>query len=255
MRKSATTLLRSRRGRGPPGRSNESTAGVEESPEESLARYQDAITRVDITKQHGGGGGVSPHVLANRMRSAAVEYRERLERGDDVTDDGTGSGATVTPFHREAALRWLSARWPAAAAPSADDVEEWIWDACASEGLTAYQRRIRLIGFNMDVIVAAAAAADPDRQRWLITQASSTELRPDLYVTTWERNKAAAQAAAERDAREDAADTDEGMLVCPHCHTRRARDIESHQMQTRGADEPMTTFAHCLRCGRRWRFC
>ena len=29
--------------------------------------------------------------------------------------------------------------------------------------------------------------------------------------------------------------------------------VDYYQQQTRGADEPMTTFLHCTACGRKWR--
>jgi DNA-directed RNA polymerase subunit M/transcription elongation factor TFIIS len=42
----------------------------------------------------------------------------------------------------------------------------------------------------------------------------------------------------------------EGILVCPKCRTKKTT---YYQMQTRSADEPMTTFAQCA-CGHRWKF-
>lgn len=39
-------------------------------------------------------------------------------------------------------------------------------------------------------------------------------------------------------------------LTCGVCKSRK---ISSYQQQTRSADEPMTTFAKCLACGKRWR--
>ena len=43
----------------------------------------------------------------------------------------------------------------------------------------------------------------------------------------------------------------EGILTCPKCKSRKT---SYYQMQTRSADEPMTTYAQCL-CGHRWKFC
>lgn len=39
-------------------------------------------------------------------------------------------------------------------------------------------------------------------------------------------------------------------LPCPKCQKTEA---EYYQLQTRSADEPATTFYHCLSCGHRWR--
>ena len=37
---------------------------------------------------------------------------------------------------------------------------------------------------------------------------------------------------------------------CSRCHKR---ECTYYQLQTRSADEPMTTFVTCLNCGKRWR--
>lgn len=41
-------------------------------------------------------------------------------------------------------------------------------------------------------------------------------------------------------------------IKCPAC---KKCDVTYNQMQTRSADEPMTTFCHCNECGKRWKFC
>jgi DNA-directed RNA polymerase subunit M/transcription elongation factor TFIIS len=43
----------------------------------------------------------------------------------------------------------------------------------------------------------------------------------------------------------------EGILKCPKCKSNKT---SYYQLQTRSADEPMTTYAQCL-CGHRWKFC
>jgi len=39
--------------------------------------------------------------------------------------------------------------------------------------------------------------------------------------------------------------------LCRRCNKRKCTYYE---LQTRSADEPMTTFVHCLNCGNHWRF-
>ena len=39
------------------------------------------------------------------------------------------------------------------------------------------------------------------------------------------------------------------------CRKCRSKKCSYYQMQTRSADEPMTTFVTCLNCSNRWRFC
>ncbi|GLC36228.1 hypothetical protein PLESTB_001366200 [Pleodorina starrii] len=48
----------------------------------------------------------------------------------------------------------------------------------------------------------------------------------------------------------NAATTD--MFQCGRCKQRKCT---YYQMQTRSADEPMTTFVTCTNCGQRWKFC
>ncbi|GIL77933.1 hypothetical protein Vretimale_6533 [Volvox reticuliferus] len=42
------------------------------------------------------------------------------------------------------------------------------------------------------------------------------------------------------------------MFQCGRCKQRKCT---YYQMQTRSADEPMTTFVTCINCGQRWKFC
>jgi len=44
----------------------------------------------------------------------------------------------------------------------------------------------------------------------------------------------------------------QGMFKCGKCKTYKT---SYYQMQTRSADEPMTTFVTCHNCGNKWRFC
>lgn len=41
-------------------------------------------------------------------------------------------------------------------------------------------------------------------------------------------------------------------IKCPAC---KKFDVTYNQVQTRSADEPMTTFCYCNECGKRWKFC
>lgn len=43
-----------------------------------------------------------------------------------------------------------------------------------------------------------------------------------------------------------------GTFKCPKCHSDKTT---YYQLQTRSADEPMTTFCTCLKCSKRWKFC
>lgn len=53
-----------------------------------------------------------------------------------------------------------------------------------------------------------------------------------------------------RAAQDNEAETDQ--FRCGRCGQRRTK---YYQLQTRSADEPMTTFVTCINCGNRWKFC
>jgi DNA-directed RNA polymerase subunit M/transcription elongation factor TFIIS len=46
--------------------------------------------------------------------------------------------------------------------------------------------------------------------------------------------------------------TEDGVFQCRKCKSYKTT---YYQLQTRSADEPMTTFATCKNCGNRWKFC
>jgi DNA-directed RNA polymerase subunit M/transcription elongation factor TFIIS len=48
---------------------------------------------------------------------------------------------------------------------------------------------------------------------------------------------------------EYAPEIQKSILVCGKC---KKRTVDYYEKQTRGADEPMTVFAHCLSCDKRW---
>ena len=44
----------------------------------------------------------------------------------------------------------------------------------------------------------------------------------------------------------------EGIFMCKRCKSKKT---EYYQLQTRSADEPMTTYVHCKNCDNNWKFC
>ena len=76
--------------------------------------------------------------------------------------------------------------------------------------------------------------------------ASEVDRRPErwttLLKTVSERDKA-------KYSRKTTANTE---MYCSGC--RRKTKCDYYQMQTRSADEPMTTFVTCLECDKRWKF-
>lgn len=73
--------------------------------------------------------------------------------------------------------------------------------------------------------------------------ASEERRRQDLLLM--EQNLKDSRAAQDNEAETD-------QFKCGRCHQRRTK---YYQLQTRSADEPMTTFVTCINCGNRWKFC
>ncbi|GME83761.1 unnamed protein product [Ambrosiozyma monospora] len=78
---------------------------------------------------------------------------------------------------------------------------------------------------------------------------SNAELAPDklkeMMATLHQKNLFDAQGAVQKRAVTD-------RFVCGKC---KQREVSYYQMQTRSADEPLTTFCTCEKCGNRWKFC
>lgn len=70
----------------------------------------------------------------------------------------------------------------------------------------------------------------------------------DLKKKVEEAIKASIQEATT--ASDNQSETD--MFRCGKCKQRKTK---YYQMQTRSADEPMTTFVTCINCNNRWKFC
>ncbi|OMJ28173.1 Transcription elongation factor S-II [Smittium culicis] len=73
----------------------------------------------------------------------------------------------------------------------------------------------------------------------------ASEERKKLDDKIMKENLFKAQGAGPQEAETD-------MFRCSKCGSRKCRYF---QMQTRSADEPMTTFVNCTNCGKRWKFC
>jgi len=80
-----------------------------------------------------------------------------------------------------------------------------------------------------------------------IVSMSPQELYPDIWEELILKNKKKLDALS---LSQNAQGTD--IFKCGKC---KERNCTYFQMQTRSADEPMTTFVTCLNCGNRWKFC
>ena len=76
------------------------------------------------------------------------------------------------------------------------------------------------------------------------------ELGSDSRREANDKMREHASKEAERGQHMNKATTDQ--FQCGKC---RQRKCTYYQMQTRSADEPMTTFVTCVNCNNRWKFC
>lgn len=116
-----------------------------------------------------------------------------------------------------------------------------------------YKAKLRSLLFNLK------DASNPDARRRALNgdltavelvRAGPEELASDARKAENEAIRAAALFEAERGQKKNLATTDQ--FRCGKC---RQHKCTYYQMQTRSADEPMTTFVQCVNCGNRWRFC
>jgi transcription elongation factor S-II len=138
----------------------------------------------------------------------------------------------------------------AAADRVAADVETAMFDQL--KGVSAdYKMKLRELKFNLsdgknrdlreEVLTGSLGAADVVRMASKdLANAEKKEERRKMH----EHNMREAAAG-----NKPAASTNE--FRCGKC---RKRECTYYQMQTRGADEPLTTFVHCVNCDNRWRF-
>ena len=75
------------------------------------------------------------------------------------------------------------------------------------------------------------------------------ELGSDARKGENDKIRAEALRESERGQHLQKATTDQ--FQCSKC---RQRKCTYYQMQTRSADEPMTTFVTCINCGKNWKF-
>lgn len=82
------------------------------------------------------------------------------------------------------------------------------------------------------------------------------KMKPDQLVPDGPYSQTAqALRKKELEIEEIKARTDEnyeGMFMCKRCKSKKT---EYYQLQTRSADEPMTTYVHCKNCDNNWKFC
>ncbi|EGF77653.1 hypothetical protein BATDEDRAFT_91451 [Batrachochytrium dendrobatidis JAM81] len=131
----------------------------------------------------------------------------------------------------------------------ASSIEKHIFAACECTD-AKYKSRIRTLTSNLKLNASLRSQVlggkiSTDRFAMMTAEEMMSEERV-LEVEKAKKNSMAdAVSAANQEAETD-------MFRCGRCKQRKAT---YYQMQTRSADEPMTTFVTCCHCGNKWKFC
>lgn len=81
-----------------------------------------------------------------------------------------------------------------------------------------------------------------------LVNAHPSELFPEKWDVLYER---VAEKQLRKQLTTDLDSVPDGFHTCSKCKSKKTTYT---QLQTRSADEPMTTFIACLSCGKRWKF-
>jgi DNA-directed RNA polymerase subunit M/transcription elongation factor TFIIS len=106
-----------------------------------------------------------------------------------------------------------------------------------------YTTRLRTINENLDLIIEQLneCLISYDDLAFITHQ----EIKPDQWASLI-KEKSVKDSNLFEDNSEAATDT----FTCYKCRTKKCT---FYQLQTRSADEPMTTFVTCINCGFRWK--
>ena len=136
-------------------------------------------------------------------------------------------------------------------AQAAIAVEEAMYDRWTDCGKD-YKGKVRQLSFNLK------DQKNPDLRRsvadGLIAPKVLLDLKPEELGSDERRseNTAIREAATAEAVRGQKKEASTDAFKCGKC---KQRQCTYYQLQTRSADEPMTTFVTCVNCDNRWKFC
>ena len=110
-----------------------------------------------------------------------------------------------------------------------------------------YYQKMRSLAYNLRTSMHLKEMGADDAE-WLV-RAKPMELWPERYVNLPQLPAHLQQVIIDNTvAGADAVESSEFK-----CHKCKKSKVTYYQLQTRGADEPMTTFVQCVTCKTRWR--
>jgi len=134
----------------------------------------------------------------------------------------------------------------------ASKIEDIIFRNNRSETSMKYKNQVRSRVFNLKDkknpalrINVLMGLISPDKIAVMTADEMASDEMKNLRMAAAKEGIDAAQLAVKEGTKTD-------LLKCGKC---LKRNCTYNQLQTRSADEPMTTFVMCNECGHRWKFC
>lgn len=109
-----------------------------------------------------------------------------------------------------------------------------------------YIQKVKSILFNLNNITLFNKLINKEIKAHELVYMNHQEMRPDIWNELIEQKKIKDE---NKFSPKIEASTDD--FTCFKCKSSKCT---FYQLQTRSADEPMTTFVTCLNCGNRWKF-
>lgn len=170
-----------------------------------------------------------------------AEVRKRIEAilggagADTDTDTGTGTG-TIASNIEKGIFNWTIQH-----ATKNNIVKKW----SNPFFITLYIDRLRSVYINLKKPDVSSAVISGNIKAPELAFMTHQEICPDKWKQLIEDKKVRDKQKYEPNIE---ASTDN--FTCNKCKSKKCT---YYQLQTRSADEPMTTFVTCLECGKRWK--
>lgn len=164
-------------------------------------------------------------------------------------DDSTRNGA-ITGIYTALAIE--STDSPQIILTVSKTIEDCVFNLCKEKIDDSYRQKTRSLVMNLrnkKNPELRSSILNGDLKPAKLVTMSSKELAPETLKqemeTLHQKNLFDAQGAVQKRAVTD-------RFTCGKC---KKKEVSYYQMQTRSADEPLTTFCTCESCGNRWKFC
>lgn len=219
-----------------PTKKSESSKNAREDSSSKKKSVKEESSSVDVeppsVEDTSSNGSMDiQRTLASTNNPIRDKCREMLVRG---LDGGSSTDSQKTRFQFLAAM-----------------IEEAIFQDLGDTGMK-YKNRVRSRYSNLKD--AKNPALRQNVLNGVISPEKLAKMTPDEMASS--EMKSLREKFEEENIKDHQMATNEGtktdMFTCGKC---KGRSCTYNQLQTRSADEPMTTFVFCNECGNRWKFC